>query len=385
MRTRYVLMSLLCTGLLAGCSTINKYNPLVSGPDPKSMPAPLVTIEHADGKLRTLWQASVGSAGANVFTPAVAGSSVFAADEDGAITRFDNGKQVWRISAGQSLSGGVGSDGKIVAVGTSKGDVLTFAADTGKALWKTKVSSEVLSAPIVSEEMVVVRSGDSHIFAFERADGKRHWVYQRSTPTLSLRSNVGVVVAPGSVLAGFPGGKLVSIAANNGAAQWEATVALPKGSTELERVADITSSPVVFEHQVCAVAFQGRVSCFDLASGNALWSRDVSSITGLDMDSKAVYVSDEKGAVLAFDRSSGSSLWKQDKLANRALSRPIVLSKAVAVADFQGYIHLLSQDDGSFVGRLKTDGSAISAEPQRVAGGFLVQTHGGGLYAISSD
>ena len=376
---------MLCIGLLAGCSTINKYNPLASAPDPKSVPAPLMAIEHANVKLRTLWQASVGSAGAGVFTPAVAGNSVFAADEDGAITRFDNGKQVWRISAGQPLSGGVGSDGKLVAVGTTKGDVLAFAADTGKVLWKSKVSSEVLSAPTVGNEMVVVRSGDSRIFAFERADGKRRWVYQRATPTLSLRSNVGVVMTSSGVLAGFPGGKLVAIATNNGAAQWEATVALPKGSTELERVADITSSPVVFEHLVCAVAFQGRVSCFDLTSGNALWSRDVSSISGLDMDGKAVYVSSDKGSVLAFDRNSGASLWKQDKLSNRELSRPFVISKAVAVADFQGYIHLLSQDDGSFVGRLPTDGSAISAEPQRIAGGFLVQTHGGGLYAISSD
>ena len=385
MRTRYFLMSMLCIGLLAGCSTISKYNPLASAPDPKSLPAPLVTIEHANVKLRTLWQASVGSAGAGVFTPAVAGNSIFAADKDGAITRFDNGKQVWRISAGQPLSGGVGSDGKLIAVGTTKGDVLVFAADTGKALWKTKVSSEVLSAPTVGEEMVIVRSGDSRIFAFERADGKRRWVYQRSTPTLSLRSNVGVVLTSSGVLAGFPGGKLVAIATNNGAAQWEATVALPKGATELERVADITSSPVVFEHQVCAVAFQGRVSCFDLTSGNALWSRDVSSISGLDIDGKAVYVSSDKGSVLAFDRNSGTSLWKQDKLSNRELSRPIVISKVVAVADLQGYIHLLSQDDGSFVGRLQTDGSKISAEPQRIAGGFLVQTHGGGLYAISSD
>ncbi len=385
MRTRYVLFLLICAALFAGCSTISKYNPLAASPDPKTLPAPLLTIDHVNAKFNILWKADVGSAGAHVFTPAVAGSSVFAADEDGKITRFDNGKQIWRISVGQPLSGGVGSDGKIVAVGTSKGDVLTFAADTGKALWKTKVSSEVLSAPVVSDEIVVVRSGDSHIFAFERADGKRRWIYQRSTPSLSLRSSVGVAMAPGSVLAGFPGGKLVSIAVSNGAAQWEATVALPKGATELERVADITSSAAVFERQVCAVAFQGRVSCFELSSGNALWSRDVSSITGLDMDGKAVYVSDEKGAVLAFDRNSGASLWKQDKLANRSLSRPVALSRAVAVADYQGYLHLLNLDDGAFVGRLQTDGSAISAEPQRIAGGFLVQTNHGGLYAISAE
>ena len=202
---------------------------------------------------------------------------------------------------------------------------------------------------------------------------------------MSLRSNVGVTLAPGGVLAGFPGGKLVVIATNNGAEIWEATVALPKGATELERVADITSAPVVQDREVCAVAFQGRVSCFELASGNAMWSRDISSISGLDMDGRAVYVSSENGAVLAFDRSTGASLWKQDKLLNRGLSRPIVQGNNVAVGDFQGYVHVLRTEDGAFAGRIQTDGSAIAAEPRHIPGGLLVQTRNGGLHALSAE
>jgi hypothetical protein len=109
--------------------------------------------------------------------------------------------------------------------------------------WKARVSSEVLAAPAVAEDgLAIVRSGDSRIFGFDAADGKRRWVYQRSTPSLSLRSNVGVLHGRQGHAGGFPGGKLVAIANNNGAAVWEVTVALPKGATELERVADVTSS-----------------------------------------------------------------------------------------------------------------------------------------------
>lgn len=385
-RTARLFLSMSCAGLLAGCSTVDKLNPFTSAPDPKTLPAALVPLPQGGLKANLLWQAGIGNAGANVFTPALVGDSVYAASENGNVARYDKGKQTWRISAGQPLSGGVGADEKIVAVGTAKGEVLTFAADSGKPMWQARVSSEVLAAPAVGESLVVVRSGDSRIFAFEAADGKRRWVYQRSTPSLSLRSHVGVALIPGGVLAGFPGGKLVAITNNNGAPAWEATVALPKGSTELERVADITSLPAYSGRIVCAVAFQGRVSCFDLASGNSLWSREVSSINGLDMDGKAVYVSDDKGAVLAFDRASGASLWKQDKLFNRSLSRPLALAdKFVAVGDFQGYVHLLRREDGAFAGRLQTDGSAIAADPQRIAGGFLVQTRNGGLYAFPSD
>ncbi len=332
-----------------------------------------------------MWSNSVGDAGEFVFTPAVVGERVFAAGRNGNIYRFDNGKQIWRASAGQNLSAGVGADAKVVVVGTSKGEVLAFDAESGKPLWQARASSEVLAAPAVADGLVVVRSGDSRIYGFDAADGKRRWVYQRSTPALSLRSNVGVTLVDRAVIAGFPGGKLVAIAGNNGAAIWESTVALPKGATELERVADIASSAVVAGREVCAAAYQGRVACFDLASGNALWSRELSSRAGIDVDARHVYVSDDKGVVHALDRSSGGSVWKQDKLANRGLSRPLALGNLVAVADFEGMVHFLRRDDGAFAVRQKTDGGEVMAEPQRAASGLVLQTRKGGIYALTAN
>ncbi|WIM07024.1 MAG: outer membrane protein assembly factor BamB [Candidatus Nitricoxidivorans perseverans] len=372
---------------LGGCSTISetagKLNPF-SPSAPKVKPAELATLQPT-AEMRFLWQAGVGGAGEFVFTPAVVGDSVYAAARDGTVARFDGGRQVWRVSAGQILSGGVGSDGKRVAVGTLKGEVLVFSAETGALAWKARVTSEILAAPAMGDGLVVVRSGDSRIFGFEAADGKRRWVYQRSTPALSLRSQVGMTLSADgqAILAGFPGGKLVAISPKNGAALWEGTVALPRGATELERVADITSPPVMAGREICAVAFQGRVACFDLASGNALWARDLSSSAGLDLDGRHVFVSDDKGAIHAFDRGNGASLWKQDKLFMRGLSRPIVLGSHMAVADYQGVVHLLRGEDGAFAARLNTDGSAVLADPQRIPGGILVQTVKGGLFALA--
>lgn len=366
--------------LLAGCSTLNKLNPF-SPSAPKIKAAELTPIQASD-ELAVLWQANVGAAGDYVFTPAVVGDSVYAAGHDGALARFDGGREVWRISAGQKLAGGVGADERVVAVGTPKGEVLAFDAATGKPLWQARVSSEVLAAPAVGDGLVVVRSGDARIAGLDAADGKRRWIYQRATPALTLRSNVGVLFAEHVVVAGFPGGKLVAINSKNGAAVWEVAVALPKGATELERVADITSSPVVDGKEICAAAFQGRVACFDIASGNQRWARDLSSSAGLDMDRKHVYVTDDKGAVHAFSRESGASVWKQDKLSMRGLTRPIVVGRRVAVADFQGIVHVLNADDGNFTVRAATDGSAVLAEPRAVKGGFVVQTQKGGVVAL---
>jgi len=388
MKRALTLLSIVAASGLAGCSSLpslDTLNPFSSAPNPKTLPAPLVVLDSKAISSKVLWNVSVGTAGAFVFSPAVAGEAVFAAAADGNLVRIENGRQVWRVNVGQTLSGGVGSDGKLVVVGTSKGDVLAFNAETGAPAWQAKVGSEVLSAPLITEGLVAVRSGDARIYAFDAKDGKRRWVYQRSTPTLSLRAATGMVAVPGAILSGFAGGKLVAIALNNGAAVWEVTVALPKGATELERVADITSSPAISGREVCAVAYQGRVACFDASNAQTLWAKDVSSFAGLDLDSRNAYVSDDKGNVIAYDRKAGASVWKQDKLAYRGLSRPLVISNYVVVGDAQGYLHLLRRDDGSFAGRTALDGSPIKAEPRRFGDAVLVQTTGGNLYALALD
>jgi outer membrane protein assembly factor BamB len=373
--------------MVSGCSTVSNtidaLNPF-SKSAPKVKPAELTAIQPS-AEIRRVWQAGIGSAGEYVLSPAVVGNAVYAAARDGALARFDEGRQVWRINAGQVLSGGVGANEKLVVVGTPKGEVLAFNAADGSPVWQARTSSEILSAPAVSGDLVVVRSGDARIFGFAAADGKRRWVYQRTTPALALRSNVGVTLTDKALYAGFPGGKLVAVALNNGVALWEATVALPRGATELERIADVASDPVVEGLFVCAVAYQGRVACFDVANGNPLWARDVSSINGLDIGNRALYVTDEKGAVHAFDRNSGANLWKQDKLFMRGVSRPLAVGRRIAIADFQGVVHVLSEDDGAFAARLTTDGSAIVAGPRRLSGddSFVVQTKNGAIHALT--
>ena len=71
----------------------------------------------------------------------------------------------------------------------------------------------------------------------------------------------------GGLFAGTAGGHLLALDVVTGIVGWDATVANPKGATELERIADVTGLPLVLERDVCAVAYQGRVACFDLARG----------------------------------------------------------------------------------------------------------------------
>jgi outer membrane protein assembly factor BamB len=292
---------------------------------------------------------------------------------------------VWRINAGERLTGGVGADRNLLVVGSGKGDVLAFGTN-GALLWKAQISSEVLAAPQVADEVVVVRSADGRVFGLDAKDGKRKWYYQRATPALTVRSPAGISIARNVVYAGFAGGKLVAINLDSGTVRWEATVALPRGTTELERVTDVTGMPMVTQREVCAVAYQGRIGCFEIGNGQVVWGRDMSSTSGLAMDARYIYVSDDKGAVHALDRISGNSLWKQDKLRLRNLSAPLPLGQEIVVADIQGYAHIFARDSGAFIGRVATDGSPVSTNPVPLPdGGFLLQTRKGGLYAFSAQ
>jgi outer membrane protein assembly factor BamB len=197
-----------------------------------------------------------------------------------------------------------------------------------------------------------------------------------------VRAPAGIAIQGDLAYAGFPGGRLAAIALANGALRWEAAVALPKGSTELERVADVIGDPATQGREVCAAAYRSRVACFDGASGRQLWARDLMALSGVTVDERYAFVTDERGTVHALDRSSGQPVWKQEGLAYRQVSTPLARGEAVVVGDFEGYVHFLARESGAFLARRQTDGAALRATPVPLLGSVLVQTERGGLYAL---
>ncbi|TLD47094.1 MAG: Outer membrane protein assembly factor BamB [Accumulibacter sp.] len=375
------LLAAALAATVAGCSTLDALNPFSSS-GPKM--AELQPIQ-ASVEARVLWSDGVGRSEDYTLVPAIVGSTVYAAARDGTIVRLDDGQPAWRIKAEVPLSGGVGADARMLVVGTAKGEVLAFSAFDGSPLWKAKASSEVVAPPALSSNVVIVRTVDHRLAAYDASDGKRRWLYQRPSTPLSLRVTAAPLIVEKYVFVGFPGGKLMAVSLDNGAPLWEGTVALPKGATELDRVADVTSAPVIDGRMICAAAFQGRIACFDLGNGSLIWSREISSAAGLGVDSRYVYVSDDKGAVHALDKASGASLWKQDKLFLRRLTAPQPLRSMVVVGDAKGVVHFLSRDDGSFVARLESDGSPIRAPLQRLGNSLLTQTSKGSVLAIEAQ
>ena len=381
-------MRLIVAGLalaVSGCSTVGSMTSTVggwfgSGPA-KAKPADLVEFKPT-ASLAEAWKTDTGDAGGYLFRPQVEGDDVLAAGGSRVVrVAVANGNTAWRIDTGVKLSAGAGAGQGLVLAGGGKGELLALDLASGQPRWKMALSSEVTGQLLALVDTVIARTGDGRVHGLAAADGSHKWLYSRNLPALSLRGSGGMVMRDDVLYVGFPGGKLVALNAANGAQLWEATVALPRGATELERVADVMGNPVVDERQVCAVAYQGRVACFDRRNGAPLWTRDTSSNSGLAMDERNVYVTDDKDAVTAYDKASGRAGWRQDKLARRQVTAPLALGAWVVVADGEGYVHVLSADDGSFVARARVD-SSVRTAPVDIGPGFAVQTAKGSVVAF---
>jgi outer membrane protein assembly factor BamB len=362
--------------LVAGCS-------LFGFGEKKTPPTPLADFRPSLN-VTTAWRVSVGNGRGTFLQPAVVENAIFAAAGDGAVQRIDpaSGNVVWRTEVNARISAGVGSDGFTVAVASARGEVIVLDSD-GKERWRAPVSSDASAPPLVGRGLVIVRSTDHRLSAFEADSGKRRWTYNRQLPALTVRGPTEMAFFGDNVLAGFPGGRLVAVALSNGASRWEATVSDPKGTTEVERLADVLGPLAVAGGRVCAASFQGRVTCVDAASGSLRWSRELPAGTGVAVGPRGVYTVDIDSNVHALTTDSGASLWRNAQLAYRELTTPLALTAAVVVGDLGGYVHFLSLGEGEIIGRVQIDSSAIVARPLAFGDSAVVLTGDGTLALLT--
>jgi outer membrane protein assembly factor BamB len=347
----------------------------------RTPPDPLPAVAN-DVRIVAAWNTSLGARSGIGFAPVAIGDSVWAAAQDGTVARIslDTGQPLWRVSVGKPLTAGVGTDGATTVVATRDGTVVALD-EQGRTRWTAPANGEVVTAPAVADGVVLVRTTDNRVLAYEVDSGKRRWSFQRQNPPLVLRNSGGVAMIPGAAFIGMPGGRVVALALDNGAPRWDVPLAQPRGTTELERIADVVGSPLIIGRELCAATYQGRIGCIELANGSPVWLRDFSSAVGLDVDSRGVVAPDGDDVVHAFDRG-GVPTWQIKSYQRRRLSAPLIVGGLVALGDLEGNLLWLARADGKLAAVSRTDGKPIVAPPAAVGATLVVQTSGGGLYAF---
>lgn len=353
-------------------------------------PNDLKKIE-ASVDLKRLWSLGVGKGQEPqdaTLVPVVVDGVVYAASRDGRVMAADaaKGERRWRTDIDMPLTGGVGVGGGLVLVGTVEGDLVALRAGSGEEAWRVALSSEMLAPPAANADVVVVQTQDAKVLGFSVQTGKQLWIYEGDRPLLTLRATAAPVMAETMAVVGFANGKLVAFDAASGTVVWEARVALPSGRTELERMVDVNTA-VLGGDILYAVSYQGRVAAYSRGTGRELWARDASSHRAPSLGTNQLYVVGAEDQVIALRATGGQELWVNRDLRLRNLTAPQAIGDVVAVADVEGYLHLLSQVDGRIVGRVKVDGDGVSTSLASDGERLYVLDNSGDLtaYGLRSD
>jgi outer membrane protein assembly factor BamB len=402
------LALVLVAGLMSGCAWFS-WMPFVGGGETATTLEP-AKLERFDEEVRVQqqWSRKVGNGLGKKFLqlrPAVAADRVFAADGYGHVEALDrfSGKRVWSSRIGPNpksglsrlnffnrrdpsyVTGGVGLAHGYVLVGTSRGEVVALSATDGAEAWRVRVGSEVLSPPIGGAQLVFVQTIDGRLLALERNDGRVRWVFDNPVPVLTLRGTATPLFSAGIVYAGFANGMVVAVRAENGEPIWQHRVMLPEGRSELDRMVDIDSTPVLSGGILYVVSYQGRMKALRASDGSLLWEQEMSSYLDLAEGYRQVYVVDDTDVIQAIDQPTADNVWRQEGLRLRNLSSPIAFSNYLVVADEDGYVHVLAQSDGRFVGRRKVGGKGVRSRPMLADGTFYLLTNSGSLQALSIE
>lgn len=376
---RWKHAALLALALMAvGCSSNSK----------KELPPAELTDFKQEVVLQKAWSHSVGDGQGdtwNMLVPAIDGDRIYAGDVTGEVVALDRltGAKLWEKDLDLPVSGAVGVGYGLLTVGTVRGEVVALDSSTGEEKWRARVSSEVLAPPANNGNIVVVQTQDDRVIGLDAYTGEQRWIYESTPAVLTLRGTSAPIVTNRLAIAGLSTGKVVALDISNGVPVWEQRIAVPQGRSELERVVDIDGGLLLSGNTLYVASYQGRVAGLDLDSGRVLWQRDASSYAGVAQGFGSVYVSLASGTVEGVDERSSSALWSNESLARRQLSAPEVFSSYVAVGDFEGYLHLLSQVDGRFVARERIDSDGLRARPLVVGDMIYVYGNSGKLEALT--
>lgn len=357
---------------LAACS---------SGPErPKPKPYEAIAAPIAG---KQVWSQRIGNVDFPLSVP-VQGGVFTVASSDGTVAAIqaDSGREVWRSSVDGRIVAGVGSDGRYAAVVTREGDLVVL--DGGKPLWRKPVGTKVVTAPLVAGERVFVLGVDRRVVAWDALDGRKLWQQQRPGEPLTLAQG-GVLAAFKNTLLVGQGPRLAGLDPLNGNVRWEVPVASPRGTNEVERIADLVAPLVRRGDSVCVRAFQSAVGCVDAERGNLQWSKNIGGTEGIAGNEQLVVGADASDRITAWKAAGGDVAWSSEALLYRSLGAPQVAGPTAVFVDGEGMVHWLSLAKGESQLRLPTDGSAPAAAPALAGTTLLVVTRNGGLYAFRPE
>ena len=348
------------------------------GNEYKDLPTPLYDLK-SNVDLEVIWQENIGKHNGDNLDIFHIEDFLYVATSNGTIKKIDsnNGNKFWEKKFNVNLTSGIAGDDENLFFSTSDGFLWCMNHD-GELIWKTLLDGEVNSLPIIYDSKVVVKLNSYKIIQLNTKDGSVLWKYQAGIPPLTYKSEGKLVQSNKVVYLGLPGGKLIAIDSPTGGLVWESNISRAKGATDIERANDITSHPVIDEDLIYGVTTNGDISALNRRNGKTLWTEPISSFYGMAFDGSNLFVTHDTGSIYSVNKDVGEIEWRQAGLQYRRIGLGTIIKDYVAFGDYDGYVHFLSIEDGSIVGRIKLEDSQILNNIIKIDQSVIVMMTGDG-------
>ena len=392
-----ILAKLTCAVMLSmsitGCSLFEDED------DPDIIPE-LVEIE-AKFEPDIQWQEQVGDGVEHHFSrlkPVMFEGKVFAASREGIVSAFDanSGDELWSIDLrsdadgffddqqSQRVAGGITVAFNKLYLGTEHGEVFALNLSDGSIIWNKKVKGEVITPPGAGDGLIVVNTGAGYLVALHPDSGEQRWEYEQEVPPLTLRGISSPVVGSGGVIFGSANGKLNVVISQSGLEAWKQSVATAVGASELERLVDVDTQPVIGGDTIYSLSYNGNLIAVDVQSGQIKWKKEYSAYRNIALDGFNIYLTDVSGHVYAVDSRNGELIWKQSQLQRRGLTGTYSSDDYVLVGDSLGYLHWLDKSSGEMVSRIELDSDGLYVAAIGKGKQVIVQSRNGEITALTT-
>lgn len=316
--------------------------------------------------IKKIWKRDLGASYSNkklILKPKIKKGILFAAEPNGSVMALDSGTGSikWKTKLKTKLLAGVGASEKSVVVATKRGLVVNLSAKNGNKRWTADMLSEIQGDIVIAQNKIILRSTNGHVICLNEDSGEVVWRYIRMTPDLSLRGLSTPVVSSNSVIVGLDSGRLSAMSLDSGNEQWTFQFSRSRGANKIDRLNDIDSTPYLINDKIFVSAFRSKVSTIDARSLKTDWSTQISSIMPFGSYSDNLLLTTVSGSIVSLNMDDGSEVWRLNDLVGRGVSQPLGLenSKLIVAGDYQGFLYLISPDDGHIEGKKKTRGGAI--------------------------
>lgn len=378
-----IIALFICT-MMQGCSQVDDY---MLGKDNTPKPKDLKQI---DSKVQVSqhWTVPVGKPHKTAeylkLKPVIKGDTLYSADVSGlvqAVSKTD-GHVKWSTQLKHGIVSGPSVADGFIAVTTNASTLVLLNQADGKELWQNKVSGEILSPPALSHQKVIAKTIDGKVYAFDAINGKQLWTAEHGAPSLVLKASSSPIILDNLVLIGFSDGKLDALELQTGQLVWQRSIAYASGASDVERLVDIDSDPIVKDKVAYIASYQGYIGALSLTDGQFIWRKPGSVYKNMVLSSNTLFLTDSNDVLWSIDSHTGHVNWKQTALKARGLTEPVLVGKDLVVGDKTGYLHVLGTQTGEILARSQLSGG-VSVSPSVAGRNLYVLTDNGMLNQLS--